>query len=509
MHKHHVRALATPTLTPVPTSSVTSANPPAITEENAVVADVQEIQNGLNSLPADILNFIHAVEQRLQGFESVLSSLLAGAVPAAPTSSASATDYLPVPASISTPVSSSSVSLCRPSTDPNILVPCYISTSPPTYTAWNHSGHHHHHGSGIGTATSLLMSYASATPYNITVVPAPYASGVPQPTSSNATITYSLQPTLSTYTFQADADNNVAVYYGTTPDTQVGGLLTLCENQNVDMVILSFVYDFFSQGGYPSINFGPACTAPNEVQSAQAPGLMDCTALATEIAGCQQTGKKVLVSLGGYIANSSFTSDDEAEQFAQTLWNLFGAGTGDDPALRPFGSGVVVDGFDIDNENHVTSYYDTFASVLRQQFASDSTKTYYLSAAPQCPMPDESIPLGAMTQADFVWVQFYNNPSCNLDSDGFQASFAAWSANLSGSSSTPGKPRVYIGAGAFEAAGSGYVPGAGSSVPISMARELYVDNLGGIMLWDGSEALENVDQYGVDYLEYAKAALQS
>ena len=167
-----------------------------------------------------------------------------------------------------------------------------------------------------------------------------------------------------------------------------------------------------------------------------------------------------------------------------------------------------MDGFDIDNENHNTSYYETFASALRQQFASDPTKTYYLSAAPQCPLPDESIPLGAMTQADFVWVQFYNNPSCNLDSDGFQASFAAWSANLSASSTTPGKPRVYIGAGAFEGAGSGYVGGAGLSIPISMARELYVDNLGGIMLWDGSEALANIDGYGVDYLEYAKAALQ-
>jgi chitinase len=300
----------------------------------------------------------------------------------------------------------------------------------------------------------------------------------------------------------------VAVYYGTTPDTQAGGLIDLCENQNVDIVILSFVYDFFTQGGYPSINFGPACSPPNEVQSAQAPGLMDCTPLAPEVAGCQQIGRKVLISLGGYIANSSFFSDDQAEQFAQTLWNLFGAGTGDDPDLRPFGSGVVVDGFDIDNENHVTSYYETFASALRQEFASDPTRTYYLSAAPQCPMPDESIPVGAMTQADFVWVQFYNNPSCNLDSDGFQASFAAWSANLSASSTTPGKPRVYIGAGAFEGAGSGYVEGAGLSVPISMARELYVDNLGGIMLWDGSEALANVDGYGVDYLEYAKAVLQ-
>jgi chitinase len=323
----------------------------------------------------------------------------------------------------------------------------------------------------------------------------------------SSAVTYSSQSSPSTYTFQADADNNVAVYYGTTADTQAGGLLALCQDSNVDIVILSFVYDFFAQGGYPTLNFGPACSGPNAAQAAAAPGLMDCTGLAPEISACQSIGKKVLVSLGGYIANSSFSSDDQAEQFAATLWNLFGAGTGDDPQLRPFGS-VVVDGFDIDNENHDTSYYETFAMALRYQYTLDPSKAYYLSAAPQCPLPDESIPVWTMINCDFVWVQFYNNPSCNLDSDGFQASFAAWSANFSGDGIVPAKPRVYIGAAAFEGAGSGYVPGSGLSVPISMARELYVDNLGGIMLWDGSEAMVNVDQYGVDYLEYAKAALQ-
>lgn len=481
-----------------------------------MIADAQEIQNGLNSLPTDIFNFIQAVEQRLLGVESVLSSLLSRATPTTAASSTSGTDYVTGPASTtSTPVSTSSVSLCQPFNGNVGLVPCYTSNAPIPYTAWNHSGHHHHHyhhGSGNGTAPltgSTLYSTGTAPGIiSITNVPSPVASGALQPTLSNTTVTYAPQPSPSTYVFQADADSNVAVYYGTTPDTQAGGLLTLCENDNVDIVILSFVYDFFTQGGYPAINFGPACTAPNEVQAAQAPGLLDCTALAPEITDCQQIGKKVLVSLGGYVANSSFASDDQASQFAQTLWNLFGAGTGVDPDLRPFGSGAVVDGFDIDNENHNTAYYETFATALRQQFASDPTKTYYLSAAPQCPIPDESIPLGAMTQADFVWVQFYNNPSCNLDSDGFQASFAAWSANLSASNTTPGRPRLYIGAGAFEGAGSGYVEGDGLAVPISMARELYVDNLGGIMLWDGSEALENVDGYGVDYLTYAKAALQ-
>lgn len=322
-------------------------------------------------------------------------------------------------------------------------------------------------------------------------------------------MTYSLSPSPSPYNFNQDAQDNVAVYYGHTPATQEGGLIALCESPNVDIAILSFVFDFFGPQGYPSINFGPGCSAPTAAQTEQAPGLMNCTALAPEIAACQQIGKKVLVSLGGYIANTSFISDGQATQFAGTLWNLFGAGTAYDGDMRPFGPDVIIDGFDIDNENHNTTSYTTFATALRQQFSQDTTKTYYLSAAPQCPLPDASIPLGAMTVADFVWVQFYNNPTCNLDnSSGFQSSFAAWSANLSARSTTPGRPRVYIGAAAFDGVGSGYVVGEGLSSQVSLARELYVDNFGGMMLWDGSEGMANVDEYGDDYLGYAKAALQ-
>lgn len=165
-----------------------------------------------------------------------------------------------------------------------------------------------------------------------------------------------------------------------------------------------------------------------------------------------------------------------------------------------------MDGFDIDNENHNTTYYQTFAKALRQQYLSDENNTYYISAAPQCPRPDQSIPMGAMVEADFVWVQFYDNPECNLDSDGFQASFAGWSADLASNSTTPGKPRLYIGA--LSTAGSGYVVGSGLETIVSQARELYTSNFGGVMLWDGTEAMDNVDQYGDSYLVYAKESLQ-
>ncbi|MBC7854174.1 MAG: hypothetical protein IAF94_12135, partial [Pirellulaceae bacterium] len=86
---------------------------------------------------------------------------------------------------------------------------------------------------------------------------------------------------------------------------------------------------------------------------------------------------------------------------------------------------------------------------MRSLYAGDSSKSYYLSAAPQCPRPDESIPLAAMQTMDFVWVQFYNNgaANCNVGQPGFLASFRAWSADLGA------RPKLYLGALASAASG--------------------------------------------------------
>lgn len=236
-----------------------------------------------------------------------------------------------------------------------------------------------------------------------------------------------------------------------------------------------------------------------------ATGLQSCPSLASEIKTCQSAGKKVLLSLGGSLATSAFSGDDQATKFATTLWNLFGAGTGADPGLRPFGD-IKIDGFDVDNEDHSTASYSTFVSALRSTMDADSSKKYYISAAPQCPRPDASIPLDAMQSMDFVFVQFYNNGDCNVGQPGFDASFKAWSQDLS----AKGKgPKLYIGApGCTGCAASGYVdPGQVSSV-MSAAKSAGVSNFGGVMLWDGPEAMVNTDG-GKDYLSIVKGALGS
>ncbi|KAK3109297.1 hypothetical protein LTR53_017603 [Teratosphaeriaceae sp. CCFEE 6253] len=316
-----------------------------------------------------------------------------------------------------------------------------------------------------GCVTSgIYMTGACASAYDTSTTPA-YPGTTDGPTASPipATPAPASHANRTRYKFNPQASDNVAVYYGQTPNTTAAGLGELCRNPNVDLVLLAFVTAFFAAHDQPRVNFGAACDAPSAAQLASAPDLLDCPRLAAEIKSCQRLGKPVLVSLGGYIASTSLSSTAQAKRVAATLWDLFGAGTAT-PDLRPFRD-AVVDGFDLDNESGHPAFYNTLATALRTHMAKDPGKRYYISAAPQCPIPDASLPLRLLRSADFVWVQFYNNPACNLDSEGFAAAFEAWVALLrDGSGVGDGKgrrkkPRVYIGAGSFEGAGSGYVPG--------------------------------------------------
>lgn len=157
-----------------------------------------------------------------------------------------------------------------------------------------------------------------------------------------------------------------------------------------------------------------------------------------------------------------------------------------------------------DNEDHSTAYYSDFVSALRKTMNADSSKKYYISAAPQCPRPDESIPLDAMQTMDFVFVQFYNNGPCNIGQPGFMDSLKAWSGDLSAKGTGP---KLYMGApGCAECAGSGYSDPAAISSAIESAKSAGVSNFGGVMLWDGPMAKQNAAG-GKDYLEVVKSAL--
>lgn len=152
--------------------------------------------------------------------------------------------------------------------------------------------------------------------------------------------------------------DKIAVYYGQTPATAQTSLAQLCQ-RDVDIVVLAFLTEFFGPGGYPALNFGSACGGQTpQMQSAGASKLLSCPDMASQIKQCQGLGKIVLLSLGGSIAESAFSDASKATSFANQLWDLFGAGTGVDPGLRPFGD-VRLDGFDV-GRSHVLYCYSTY-----------------------------------------------------------------------------------------------------------------------------------------------------
>ena len=108
------------------------------------------------------------------------------------------------------------------------------------------------------------------------------------------------------------------------------------------------------------------------------PALLSCPTVGSDIQYCQSQGKKVLISLGGAVGTYGFTSDQQAQGFATTIWNMFLGGT-NSSYPRPFGTGVVMNGVDLDIEAGVITGYAAFVNQLRTYFATDSSNTYYVS----------------------------------------------------------------------------------------------------------------------------------
>lgn len=127
---------------------------------------------------------------------------------------------------------------------------------------------------------------------------------------------------------------------------------------------------------------------------------------------------------------------------------------------------------------------------LRKHFATDSSKDYYITGAPQCPYPDAM--LGTVLDAvefDAVNVQFYNN-YCAATSSSFN--FDTWNAWATKSSPNP-DVKVFLGLpGSSAAAGSGYVA-FDSLEPIVKELHSSYSNFGGVTLWDASASYDNTD----------------
>ncbi|XP_004515450.1 hevamine-A-like [Cicer arietinum] len=257
---------------------------------------------------------------------------------------------------------------------------------------------------------------------------------------------------------------DIVIYWGQNEDE--GSLTETCNTGLYNIVNIAFL-STFGNGRTPRLNLAGHCD----------PKLYNgCKSVGTDIKNCHKKGIKIMISIGGGIGRYSLSSRTDAINVADYIWNNFLGGKSS--KSRPFGD-VVLDGVDFDIEHGGGgSFYGEIAKRISQQ---SGLKKVYLTAAPQCPFPDEHLK-GALSTGlfDYVWVQFYNNGRCQFNSKNinkFQNSWNEWVTSIKVS-------KVYVGVPAStSAAGSGYVP---PRVFISQVLNFVKksNKYGGVMLWD-------------------------
>lgn len=254
----------------------------------------------------------------------------------------------------------------------------------------------------------------------------------------------------------------LVVYWG--QDEREGRLIDTCNTRKYNIVNIAFLYRF-GNGQPPQINLAGHCepSTPN-----------GCVKVSTGIHYCQSLGVKVMLSIGGATKTYSLSSADDARNVADYIWNNFLGGQSNS---RPLGD-AVLDGVDFDIEQG-EPHYAALARRLHEH-GQQGGKKIYLTAAPQCPFPDAKLQGALSTNLfDYVWVQFYNNPQCEFNSNNFENSWRQWTSKLYAS-------KIFIGVPASlskDCAGSGYIPKAQMTSRIIPFLKMS-QNYGGVMLWN-------------------------
>ncbi|KAI1214550.1 glycoside hydrolase family 18 protein [Annulohypoxylon truncatum] len=299
-------------------------------------------------------------------------------------------------------------------------------------------------------------------------------------------------------------------------------LSTYCSSTSgIDIIVLAFLYQWGNGADIPSGTIGQSCFISTAGEG------QNCDALASAITTCQSAGIKVLLSLGGATASYSLSSDSEAESIGNYLWQAYGNSGNSSGVQRPFGD-VVVDGFDFDIEvNRGSEYYPAMISALRTNFETDSSRTYLISSAPQCPIPEPNrkyslllmlwlflgVVIGNAT-FDYIWPQFYNNNNytypCALPINGNAPfNYDGW---LNFTASGPSKDaKIFIGVPASPLAANGSPTGetyyATPDQLLTIVNSVKDDSrFGGVMMWSAGFSDSNVNN-GCTYAQEVNSIL--
>lgn len=308
-------------------------------------------------------------------------------------------------------------------------------------------------------------------------------------------------------TAHKDSSPQTVVYWG-----QNGGgivenndLSSYCQpNSGIDVIVLAFLYEFGGSGRIPSGTIGQSCYISQTGEG------QNCDNVKSSIAKCRAAGVKIIISLGGATSSYSLQSQEQAESLGQYLWDSYG-NSGTTNVQRPFGDSHV-DGFDFDIENSLgAQYYQYLIAKLRANFSKDSSQSYYITGAPQCPIPEPNMgEIISTAKFDYLFVQFYNNNNytvpCALPINGNAAfNYANWTSFIS---NTPSKDaRIFIGVPASTLGANGMLAGASYFATPDQLADIVKDyrsdsHFGGIMMWNAGFSDSNMKN-GCTYAQQA------
>ncbi|RFU25413.1 hypothetical protein B7463_g10925, partial [Scytalidium lignicola] len=300
------------------------------------------------------------------------------------------------------------------------------------------------------------------------------------------------------------------VYWG--QDDSERSLGAYCASgQGVDVIVLAFL-STFGDGNTPSGSFGSECNVDSS-------GNGSCGTLAKDITTCKNNGIKVLISVGGAGANYGLSGNPDADGVAWSLWNEWASpDVVSSEALRPIGN-VFVDGWDFDiesNPNNSGQYLGELVKKLRAYIATDPNHTYYISGAPQCPIPEENMGAAIKSaQFDWLFIQFYNNDECSayqlFNNDGGSFNYDSWVSYVSDTASANAK--LFVGLPASQTASTGDSSGSKywvstSNLPKLVSQYSSHPQWGGIMIWDARSS-DTVTFDGCNYEQNIHSVLNT
>ncbi|KAJ3020277.1 UNVERIFIED_CONTAM: hypothetical protein HDU68_010263 [Siphonaria sp. JEL0065] len=186
-------------------------------------------------------------------------------------------------------------------------------------------------------------------------------------------------------------------------------------------------------GAFNTSDYGGTYFYRGDGREANPPAVVSAfQALGKDIAFCQSLSIKVLMSMGGdKISNYQWITGDGV-LLATTFFNMFLEGKG---TVRPFGAGIILDGFELDvekNLNPVVWNAEMIDFITTMKKLSPKSQ---IAVVPQCFLGGgKDANVGDVIAAvpkliDYILVQYYNNPVCSYP-NGFD--FNAWKALFGG-----------------------------------------------------------------------------